>query len=259
MFCDIDDYYTIDLDKIEELITEQTRAILWVDLYGQSPDIDKIIAICKKHGLYSIQDSAQSFGYNYQGRCVGSIADITCISFNPVKNLGAIGDAGCVLGKKHLVDLTRMYRDHGRRQKFSYEAIGYNCRIDNLQARVVQAKLPYLNEWLARKHEIAEYYSTNLNQYYPVPQEQSWGKHTYYVYVLEHENRDKIREVLLDRGIQTNIHYPNPVHTTPAYQPWTRSLPRTEQAGKNVFSIPCYYSLTDQEVEHIVDTLKAIR
>ncbi len=259
VFCDIDDYYQMDIEQIENLITDKTKAILWVDLYGQSPDIDRIKQIASKHELYTIEDSAQSFGYVYKDKMLGTHADITCFSFNPVKNLGAIGDAGCVMGKTDLVNSARMFRDHGRREKFTYETVGYNCRIDNIQARVVQAKLPYLKSWLDRKHKIAEYYTTGLQQYYKTPQESTWGKHTYYVYVLQHEHRDRIRDALQERGIQTNIHYPNPTHMTPAFRPWAKTLNTTEKISSKIFSIPCYHSLTDNQVEYVVDTLKEFK
>ena len=258
VFCDIDEYGLIDIAQAESLITERTRAILWVDLYGQTPDIDALVALCKKYNLYSIADAAQSFGYQYKGRRVGSLADLTCISFNPVKNLGAIGDAGCVTGRKDLVDLARYYSNHGRDTKYVYEYLGYNARIDNIQARVVQAKLPYLQGWLDRKYEIAQYYSKELAGYYITPIEHDWGQHSYYVYVVEHVDRDRVRTALLEQGIQTNIHYANPAHNTPAFAPWHRSLPVTERKSATIFSIPVYPHLTDTQVEYIASKCKEV-
>jgi len=257
VFCDIDNFYHMDIEQIESLITERTKAILWVDLYGQTPDIDKIIKIARKHNLYTIQDAAQSFGYSYKGKRIGSLSDITCVSFNPVKNLGAMGDAGCVLGRKDLVELARMYRDHGRKEKYNYEVIGYNARIDNLQARIIQAKLPYLQSWLERKHSIASYFSKSLKDYYEIPREHNWGKHTYYVYVLQARDRTHTINVLKEEGIATNIHYLNPAHMTPAFDRWHKDLPKTEHASKHIFSIPCYFSLTDSQVNMIVEKVKS--
>ena len=259
VFCDVNKHGLININKIEELITKRTKAVLWVDLYGQTPDVDRIVKLCKKHNLFAIADSAQAFGYRYKGRRVGSLADITCHSFNPVKNLGAIGDAGCVTGRKDLVDLARYYSNHGRDTKYVYEYLGYNARIDNIQAKVVQAKLPYLQGWLDRKHEIAKYYDTELDLDYITPKEMKWGKHSYYVYVLQHPYRDKIRFRLGEAGIGTNIHYANPAHLTPAFKKWTRSLPVTEQLSKDIFSIPIYPHLTDNQVEYIVKKLKELR
>ena len=232
VFCDVDAYALMDINLIEGLITDKTRAILWVDLYGQTPDIDALVALAKKYNLYTIEDAAQSFGYQYKGKRVGSLADITCISFNPVKNLGAIGDAGCVTGRKDLVDLAKLYSNHGRDKKYVYEYLGYNARIDNIQAKVVQAKLPFLQAWLDRKYD---------------------------VYVLEAPDRDRIRDALLVNQIQTNIHYANPAHSTPAFAKWSAPLPVTEHKSNNIFSIPVYPSLTDTQVEYIVNKCKEVR
>jgi len=259
VFCDVNIHGLIDIKQAESLITKKTKAILWVDLYGQTPDCDKLVALCKKYNLYSIADSAQAFGYKYNGRRVGSLADLTCISFNPVKNLGAIGDAGCVTGRRDLVDLARYYSNHGRDTKYVYEYLGYNARIDNIQAKVVQAKLPYLQGWLDRKHEIATYYTEQLQDYYVTPKEMIWGQHSYYVYVMEHPYRDKIRFRLGEAGIGTNIHYANPAHLTPAFKKWRKSLPVTEQLSRNIFSIPNYPHLTDSQVEYIADKCKELR
>lgn len=261
IFVDIDALYHINLDQIEKSINSRTKAILFVDLYGQTPDIDKLKKIASKNNLYLIEDAAQSFGYKYKDKMVGSLVDITCVSFNPVKNLGAIGDAGCVLGKKDLVDKARMYRDHGRREKFNYEVIGYNARIDNIQALVVQSKLPYLQTWLQKKNEIAKYYTTELRNYYMTPHEASYGKHSYYVYVLQvpiMTDRDEILSKLNDKGIQTNIHYRNPAHMTPAFSEYKKHLARTEYVSEKIFSIPCYHNLKDEQIEYIVKTMKEV-
>ena len=259
VFCDVDPKTgLIDIEQAEGLMTTRTKAILWVDLYGQTPDVDRLVRLCHEWGIFAIADAAQSFGYTYNGRRVGSLADLTCISFNPVKNLGAIGDAGCVTGRKDLVDLARMYSNHGRNSKYDYEYLGYNARIDNVQARVVQAKLPYLQGWLDRKYEIAQYYTNELKSTYNTPTEHTWGQHSYYVYVLEHEERDLVRHLLERAGIQTNIHYANPAHRTAAFAPWTKSLPVTEKLSDTIFSIPVYPHLTDDQVEYIAKTVKAV-
>jgi len=259
VFCDVDpDTGLIDIKQAESLITSKTKAILWVDLYGQTPDVEQLVKLCHKWGIYAIADSAQSFGYQYKGQRVGSLADLTCISFNPVKNLGAIGDAGCVAGRKDLVDLARLYSNHGRNTRYDYEYLGYNARIDNIQARVVQAKLPYLQGWLDRKYEIAQYYNKELSDIFKTPTEHSWGQHSYYVYVVEHPERDRVREELLAKGITTNIHYAKPAHSTPAFKPWSCSLPVTEHLASNILSLPVFPHLKDLEVEYIVNKCKEI-
>jgi len=258
VFVDIDEYYHLDVAHAEERITSRTRAILFVDLYGQTPDIDKLKEIARKHNLYLIEDAAQSFGSDYLGTKVGALADITCVSFNPVKNLGAAGDAGCVLGRKDLVALARMYRDHGRQEKFVYEFVGYNARIDNMQAKIVQAKLPYLDKWLDRKGEICRYYSEELKNHYITPQETPWSKHTYYVYVLQTDDRDSVRTKLNELGISTNIHYPQPNNIQPAFKDYNCELPVTDSVCERIFSIPCYHSLSDNQIEYVINSLKAV-
>ena len=258
VFADIDSHYHLDFDTVHKLVTPRTKGILFVDLYGQTPDINKIKDL-KKQGIYIIQDSAQSFGSDYLGQKVGSIehVDICCVSFNPVKNLGAMGDAGCVLGKKNLVDRARMFRDHGRQQKFLYEEVGYNCRIDNMQATIVQAKLPYLDNWIKGKDQICGRYNQELADVVTVPKITSWSTHGWYVYVIKCTDRDGLQQHLKNKGIGTNIHYPNPVHCNPAYKKFAKDpLPKTEHAAKNILSLPCYHNLSNKDQTYIIESIK---
>jgi len=256
VFVDIKDYYCIDIDAIEHKITDKTKAILFVDLYGQTPDIDKLQHIAKKHGLVLIEDAAQSFGSRYKDKMVGSLSDLTCFSFNPVKNLGAIGDAGMVTGKKDLVDKVKVFRDHGRTDRYEYVEVGYNMRIDNIQAMVVLAKLPYLEKWTQGKREICARYNRELKDHVTVPVENPNSLHTYYVYVIKVERRDELKKFLEDKGIQTNIHYKTPTHTQPAYRQHTSSLPITEETCDSILSLPCYHTLTEQEQSYIISSIK---
>ena len=258
IFVDIDALYHINLDQIEKSINSRTKAILFVDLYGQTPDIDKLKKIASKNNLYLIEDAAQSFGYKYKDKMVGSLVDITCVSFNPLKNLGAIGDAGCVLGKKDLVDKARMYRDHGRREKFNYEVIGYNARIDNIQAVVIQTKLKKIDAWLDKKRQICRKYTTELDGIVKCPKEAPWSKHTYYVYVIEtpEGTRDSLQEHLKQKGIGTNIHYKFPTHKTKAFKEYTQQLKKTEYICKNILSLPCYHTLPVHHQNYIINSIK---
>jgi len=259
VFVDIDpETYLIDIDLIEQHITERTRAILLVDLYGQCPDLYRIRAICYNYNLIMIEDAAQSFGNVYKDQVVGTYADYTCVSFNPVKNLGAMGDAGCVLGPKENMNRVRMYRDHGRSDRYSYDYVGYNARIDNLQANIVRAKLPYLNIWLERKQAIAEYYSKNIRTV-DTPVIEPGNAHTFYGYVVRSNHRDAFKQHLADAGIETNIQYATTTNTQPAYSKWYKECPRAELAVKEILSIPCWYSLTDAQVEYIVDTINKFK
>jgi dTDP-4-amino-4,6-dideoxygalactose transaminase len=264
MFVDIDEFYHMDIEQMRkvsgsrEMVSPKLKAILFVDLYGQTPDIDKIKAFAKEFDLKVIEDAAQSFGAEYNNKKVGSLVDLTCFSFNPVKNLGAMGDAGAVTGSKELVDKVRMYRDHGRRTKFEYETVGYNARIDNLQAVIVQAKLQKIDQWLAKKRKICQKYTEELKDVVITPKEAPWSLHTYYVYVIEVPNgtRDALQTFLKDKGIATNIHYKFPTHTTQAFEKHGQSLPRTEYVCDNILSLPCYHSLPGHHRDYVISSIK---
>lgn len=263
LFVDIDQFYhldTLEMRKVtgsKEFALPELKAILFVDLYGQTPDIDKIRSFAKEYDLKVIQDAAQSFGAEYKGKKVGSLVDLTCFSFNPVKNLGAMGDAGAVTGSKKLIDKVRMYRDHGRKTKFEYDTVGYNARIDNLQAVIVQAKLKKIDSWLDKKRQICRRYTEKLKGVVKCPQEAPWSKHSYYVYVIETPKgtRDKLQAFLKDKGIGTNIHYKYPTHKTKAFNDET-SLPITEYMCEHILSLPCYHTLPEHHQDYIVNAIK---
>ena len=255
-FVDIDEFYHMDIREMEAF-DNSLKAILFVDLYGQTPDIDKINEFAKTFDIKVIEDAAQSFGSEYKGKKVGSLVDLTCFSFNPVKNLGAMGDAGAVTGAKELVDKVRMYRDHGRKTKFEYDTVGYNARIDNLQAVIVQAKLKKIDTWLDKKRQICRRYTEHLDDIVICPQEAPWSKHTYYVYVIQtpEGTRDKLQQFLKDKGIATNIHYKFPTHKTKAFDTGVE-LPNTEYACDNILSLPCYHTLPEHHQDYIIKAIK---
>ena len=256
IFVDIDEFYHMDISKMKP--SKKLKAILFVDLYGQTPDIDKIKNFANKHNLFVIEDAAQSFGAEYKGKKVGSLVDLTCFSFNPVKNLGAMGDAGAVTGQKPIIDKVKMFRDHGRRTKFEYETVGYNARIDNLQAVVIQTKLKKIDEWLDKKRKICRRYTQFLQDVVHCPKEASWGQHSYYVYVIETPagTRDSLQNFLKQKGIGTNIHYRYPTHTTEAYKQYGTSLPRTEYICRNILSLPCYHTLPTHHQDYVIKAIK---
>ena len=256
VFVDIDEFYHLDVNKME--LTDTLKAILFVDLYGQTPDVDKILSFAKQFNLKVIEDAAQSFGSEYKGKKVGSVADLTCFSFNPVKNLGAMGDAGAVTGKKEYIDKVKMYRDHGRKTKFEYDTVGYNARIDNIQAVVIQAKLKKIDAWLDKKRKICRKYTKELEGVVKCPKEAPWSKHTYYVYVIEtpEGTRDKLQDFLKQKGIGTNIHYKFPTHKAKAFNEYTQDLKRTEYICKNIISLPCYHTLPEHHQNYIIKCVK---
>ena len=255
VFVDIDEYYHLDTKQMQS--NDRLKAILFVDLYGQTPDISKIKDFAKQFNLKVIQDAAQSFGSEYKGKKVGSLVDLTCFSFNPVKNLGAMGDAGAVTGRKEFVNKVRMYRDHGRKTKFEYDTVGYNARIDNLQAVIVQAKLKKIDAWLDKKRQICRKYTDQLEDIVECPKEAPWSKHTYYVYVIQtpEGTRDALQTFLRDKGIATNIHYKFPTHKTKAFDDGT-ILPRTEYICDNIISLPCYHTLPEHHQDYIIKAIK---
>jgi len=260
VFVDIDKYYHIDINQIKlvEHFPGNPKAILFVDLYGQTPDIDKIKEFAKQFNIIVIEDAAQSFGASYKDKKVGNLVDLTCFSFNPVKPLGAMGDAGAVTGSKELIDKVRMYRDHGRKSKFVYEDVGYNARIDNLQAMILKTKLKKIDEWNAKKKLICQKYTEQLKDIVKTPLETPWSDHVYYAYVIETPpgTRDDLQKFLKEKGIATNIHYKFPTHTAKPFAKYTSSLPRTEYVCNNILSLPCYFSLPKQWQDYIINAIK---
>lgn len=258
VFVDIDpDTHLIDLDILASKITPATKAVMSVDIYGQCPNMDRLREICRTHGLYLVEDAAHSVGNLWKQERVGSMADITCFSFNPVKNLGAMGDAGACTGSKELMDRVRMYRDHGRTGRYEIKEIGYNARIDNMQANIVLAKLPKLKDWLVRKRRLCGFYTDQLRNYVKIPRIELGNTHSYYVYVIQTPRRDELAKHLNSMGIQTNIHYATTVHNQPAFAKWYVSCPVAEQTVNEILSLPCWYSMTEDQLSYIVDQIKA--
>lgn len=257
IFVDIDpDTHLIDLDQIEQRITDRTRAVLFVDIYGQCPDMDRMREICDAYNLIMIEDAAHSLGTQWQGKEIGGLSDFTCFSFNPVKNLGAMGDAGCVTGSRDRMEKIRKYRDHGRIGRYDIVEIGYNARIDNMQSNVVLAKLPYLKSWINRKREICQYYDQQFHDIVTTIKYDSRVGQGHYVYVLQTSQRDQLRAYLESKNIQTNVHYAVTTHTQPAFRPWYTPCPVAEKTVKEILSLPCWYSMTDNQIDYVVDSVK---
>jgi dTDP-4-amino-4,6-dideoxygalactose transaminase len=257
VFVDIDpDTHLIDLNLLEQSITPQCRAVLFVDIYGQCADLDRLRSICDQHQLVMIEDAAHSLGAAWRRQRLGSQADYTCFSFNPVKNLGAMGDAGCVTGSSANMDRVRVFRDHGRTSRYEFTELGYNARIDNMQSNIVLAKLPKLQGWIERKQQIAAYYNQELADVVKIIKAQPGAEHAHYVYVIQTPKRDQLKEFLESRGIGTNIHYATTTHLQPAFDQWYRPCPVAEQTVKEILSLPSRYDLTDQELAYIVNTVK---
>jgi UDP-2-acetamido-2-deoxy-ribo-hexuluronate aminotransferase len=258
VFVDIDDNHQIDVDQIERRITDKTKAILFVDMYGHTPDIDRLREIADKYNLYLIEDAAHSVRSKYKGVQVGSLADLTCFSFNPVKNLGAMGDAGAITGRADLIARARMYNNHGRQNKWTFELRGINARIDNLQAAIVLAKLPYLDSWLDGKRAICHRYTEQLKDYVVTPKEYAWCHHTYYVYVIEVPRRDEFIEYMKTNGVMCNVHYLESLNEQPLFQKYmSEPTPKVSAMCRRIVSLPCYHTLTIDQQDHIINLVKA--
>lgn len=257
VFVDIDPHtHLMDLDLLETLITPRSRAVLSVDIYGQCSDLTRLRQICDTHRLAMIQDAAHSLGGTWQHQPIGSQADFTCFSFNPVKNLGAMGDAGCVVGSEDRMARVRIYRDHGRTERYVFQELGYNARIDNMQANIVLAKLPRLHTWIQRKNEISAVYDRELRPLVHTIQAQTGAGHARYVYVIQTPERDGLAQHLARRGIATNIHYATTTHTQPAFRPWYRPCPVAERTVQEILSLPCWPAMTLSEIEHVTTSVR---
>jgi len=249
-------WHLIDINKLVSMINLRTRAVLFVDIYGQCPDLDRLRSICDHHGLIMIQDAAHSLGAAWRGSLIGSQADYTCFSFNPVKNLGAMGDAGCVTGSRDNMERIRIFRDHGRTSRYEFTELGYNARIDNIQSNIILAKLPYLQSWIDQKRQIARYYDQHLSKYVKLIKMQSQVDHGYYVYVIQTPERDALKQHLERRGIGTNIHYASTTHMQPAFRAWYRPCPVAERTVQEILSLPCWYNLSKSQQSYVVSSVK---
>ncbi len=263
VYVDIDDRtYNINPDLIEEKITEKTKAIIPVHLYGQPAEMDKIMDIARRYNLYVIEDSAQALGSEYKNRKVCTFGDIACISFFPTKNLGAFGDAGMVVtNNDELAEKIRMIRVHGSKIRYHHEILGVNSRLDTLQASVLLVKLKYLDGWNDKRAEIAEKYSDGLKDLDGVitPYCEPYNKHIYHQYTIRTKRRDELAEFLKGKGIQTAVHYPIPLHLQKAfsyfgYKPG--DFPIAEQCSKEVLSLPMFPELTDEEIDYVIESVK---
>ncbi len=250
--------YLIDPEKIEEKITERTKAIMVVHLYGQTCDMDKIWKIAKKYNLKIIEDSAQAHGAFYKDKKAGNLGDASGFSFYPGKNLGALGDGGVVTtNDKELAEVVIALRNYGSHKKYEHKYKGLNSRLDELQAAILRVKLKYLDEEIKKRRIISNHYLENIkNEKIILPKLQNEKKHVWHLFVIRTKNRDKLQLYLYEKGIQTMIHYPIPPHRQQAFKEWnTLSLPITEKIHDEVLSLPIYGTLSMDNVDYIVKTI----
>jgi dTDP-4-amino-4,6-dideoxygalactose transaminase len=267
VFCDCNSTtYNIDVAQLESKITSRTKAVIPVHLYGQPADMDPIIALAKKHNLRIIGDAAQAHGALYKGRPIATLADITCYSFYPGKNLGAYGDGGAlVTNNLEWANAARMFANHGRTKKYDHDLEGINSRLDGLQAAILSVKLRYIEEWTERRRENAYRYNEALKGAGVVtPEELPAVRAVYHLYIVRvpAEQRDKFQDALKAAGIDTGIHYPIALPYLNAYKHLGHKpsdFPNALKASQEIVSLPMFPELTREQVTYIARKIREFR
>ena len=257
---DCNDAYLIDAAEIEAAIGPRTKALMPVHLYGQAVPMEPILALARRHGLKVIEDASQAHGAVWQGRRAGSIGDVGCFSFYPGKNLGAYGDAGALVTNDDAVaERARLLRDFGQKRKYEHAIKGDNCRLDSLQAAVLSVKLRHIDDWNERRRAHAQQYDRLLAQAgFAAPPNLAREGHVHHLYVTQVPDRAAVQTRLSQRGVQTGIHYPIPIHRQPAYADLGYApgrFPATERAAERILSLPMFAELTPAQVEYAVESL----
>lgn len=256
--------YNINPQKIEEKITEKTKAIMVVHLYGQPAKMDEIMEIAKKHGLKVIEDSAQAHGALYHGERTGNLGDAAGFSFYPGKNLGALGDGGAVVtNDKELADKVRALGNYGSDYKYHHIYKGNNSRLDEIQAAFLRIKLKNLDRWNENRRSTAVKYAQGIhNPEVVLPKEMEDVKHVYHIYAVKSEKRDELETYLNEKGIGTNKHYPIPMHLQGAYADLNipkGALPIAEEISSTILSIPMSYGMSEEEIDYVIDAINNFR
>jgi dTDP-4-amino-4,6-dideoxygalactose transaminase len=252
--------FLVDPREVERRITRRTKAILPVHLFGQTADMDPILKLARRHRLKVVEDACQAHGATYKGRIAGSMGDIAAFSFYPGKNLGAYGDGGAVTtSSAAMATRVREYRNIGQKSKNVHTVIGYNERLDTLQAAILRVKLNHLNAWTEGRRKAAAAYTRYLKRL-PVttPVEAEGNRHVYHLYVARVPRREALIEHLKSRGIGTGIHYPTPVHLQPCYRDLRKgkgAFPHTEQAAREIISLPIFPEMTLAQVKAVCEAM----
>lgn len=252
------DTYNLSKEGIEEAITDKTKAIIIVNLYGQSADIDDILEIAKKHNLYVIEDCAQSHNSLYKGKKTGTFGDVGCFSFYPGKNLGALGDGGAVItDNKDIADKVRAIANYGSSEKYKHIYKGVNSRLDEIQAGLLRIKLKYLDKVTAERQRIANLYLEKINNPNIVlPKIGKDRTHVWHIFAIRCKTRDELQEYLKNHGIGTNIHYPISIAKQEAYKnDKLNDLPIAKLISDEELSLPLYYGMTDDEINYVIDII----
>lgn len=260
IFCEPDEHFGMDPEKVEDLITDKTKAILVTHLYGMASRMDEIVAICKKYKLRLVEDCAQSHGACFNGQMTGTFGDVGCFSFYPSKNLGAFGDGGAVVvNDEELAKEFKIFRNYGSEKRYFNKVVGANSRLDELQAGLLRVRLKHIDELTEEKVRIAERYNEEINNpLIALPSPVLGATCVWHQYVIRCEERSRLIEYLDDKQIGTIIHYPIPPHLAEAYQYLGHKpgfLPITEHLSNTVLSIPMYNGMTEEEQTYVIEAV----
>ena len=260
VFVDADEYMEIDADKIEGKITNKTKAILPVHLYGQSCRMDKITEIAQKHGLLLVEDCAQCHGSRFNGKLTGTFGNIGCFSFYPTKPLGAFGDAGAIItNDDEIAERVRLLRNYGSKVKYHNEINGVNSRMDEMQAAMLKIGLNHLAEGNdMRKHQALMYKNGIKNSKVVVPPVYENVEHVYHLFPILVENREAFQSYLKENGIGTQVHYPVPPYVAECYSEWGykwSDFPNAQRFAEHEVSLPIYAGLPEKEVQYVIDVI----
>jgi dTDP-4-amino-4,6-dideoxygalactose transaminase len=265
VFVDVEENtYNMNPSLLADAITKKTKAIIPVHLFGQMADMDPIMEIARKHGLFVIEDAAQAHGAQYKGKFAGSIGDAGCFSFYPGKNLGAYGEAGAVVTNDADLDKKiRMLRDHGQAKKYHHTYIGWNARMDGIQGAILSVKLKHIGKWTEARRRNARIYDELLRGVRGVltPKEELYGKHVYHLYAIRVAARDRLISALAEKEIFCGIHYPIPVHLLDAYKSLNfgeGSFPVAEKSASEFVSLPMFPELTSEQIEYVASEIKKL-
>lgn len=260
VFVDIDDYYHIDVNSIEEKITKKTKAIIPVHLFGQITDMVSVKKIAKKYNLKIIEDACQAHGAVYRNKKAGSFGDTGCFSFYPTKNLGAYGDGGAITtNSKSVYMLCKKIRNYGQKNRYDHEIKGINSRLDELHAAMLRVKLKKLNNLVEKRNSFARIYLDKLKNIKEIglPKIRKNSTHSFHLFVISAERRDKLMGFLKTNGIESQIHYPIPIHKQKCYKEFNNiSLPKTEEESKKMLSIPIHPFLTKNDAGYLCKKIK---
>lgn len=260
VFVEPDSYFNIDADRIEEKITDRTKAVLVVHLYGQASNMAPVVALCKKYHLRLVEDCAQSHGAKFGDRMTGTFGDIGCFSFYPSKNLGAFGDGGAIVtDDEKLAADVRVFRNYGSEKRYYNRVVGTNSRLDEMQAGLLRVRLSHMSELEEEKRRIAMKYLRELDcARFLLPCIREGATHIWHQFVIRTQRRQELIDYLNERGVGTIIHYPIPPHLSEAYTYLCiprGSLPVTEEYADTVLSIPLYNGMTDEEQDYVIDIM----